>query len=98
MVAGILFGLAFYFLAAVQYSRYKRKLGLPRWEDYPAVPHPFDARWFVYLRGETCGPYSGHQIRQMVEQRKIVGTDLVYIEGGSTRTQLENDIILKSAL
>ena len=63
-----------------------------------APPHPFDKRWFVHLSGKTYGPYSGHQIRQLVEKQRAAGSDLVYAEGGSAWTQLEDDPILRSLI
>jgi hypothetical protein len=59
-------------------------------------PDPFDKRWHVHIQGKTYGPYMGHQIRQMVEQHKLVGSDFVYPEGesGSTWQQIANDSVL----
>lgn len=61
-------------------------------------PHPLNKRWFVHTGGNTLGPHTGHVIRQLVEQRKIFGNELVYPEGGSEWTQLKNDPILRSTL
>lgn len=59
-------------------------------------PHPFDMRWHVHVEGKTYGPYSGHQIRKMVEQNKIVESDYVYPErnGDSAWQQIVDDPIL----
>jgi hypothetical protein len=59
-------------------------------------PHPFDRRWHVHVDGKTYGPYTGHQIRQMAGQHKIVGSDLVYAEGeiGSTWEKIEDNPVL----
>src|SRR4029077_11721294 len=59
-------------------------------------PHPYDKRWHVHVDGKTYGPYTGHQIRQMVEQNQIVDSDFVYAEGesGSAWQQIANDPVL----
>jgi Protein of unknown function (DUF2939)/GYF domain 2 len=59
-----------------------------------APPHPLDRRWHVHVGGKTYGPYTGHQIQQLVEQHKIVASHLVYAEGGSAWQQIANDPIL----
>jgi hypothetical protein len=61
-----------------------------------APPHPFDKRWHVHVDGKTYGPHTGHQIRQMVEQRKIVGSDFVYAKGesGSAWQQIASNPVL----
>lgn len=59
-------------------------------------PHPYDKRWYLHLNGKACGPYTGHQIRQMVEQHQIVTSDFVYAEGesGTAWQQIADDPIL----
>ena len=59
-------------------------------------PHPFDKRWHVHVDGKTFGPFTGHEIRQMVEQHRIVGSDFIYAEGesGSARQKISNDPVL----
>ena len=57
-------------------------------------PDPFDRRWFVHLGDKNFQPFTGHEIQEMVRQRKIIGVTLVYPEGGSAWTQLGNDPIL----
>jgi len=59
-------------------------------------PHPFDKRWFVHSGGKTYGPYTGHEIGELVDQQSIVATDFVYAEGGSAWTQAANDLILQT--
>jgi Protein of unknown function (DUF2939)/GYF domain 2 len=66
------------------------KTGLP--------PHPFDKRWYTHVRGKTYGPYTGHEIRELVDQHKILATDFVYGEGGNSWTQIANDPVLQSLL
>jgi Protein of unknown function (DUF2939)/GYF domain 2 len=63
----------------------------------PTVPpHPYDKSWHVHVDGKTYGPYTGHQIRQMVEQNQIIGSDFVCAQGesGSAWQQIANDPIL----
>jgi uncharacterized protein DUF4339 len=61
-----------------------------------APPHPYDKHWHVHVDGKTYGPYTGNQIRQMVEQSQIVGSDFVYAQGESTPAwqQIANDPVL----
>ena len=55
-------------------------------------PHPFDAQWYIaHVDGKTNGPYSGHEIRRMVEQRQIVGSNFVWPDGGSKWVKAENE-------
>jgi hypothetical protein len=64
--------------------------------DASAPPHPFDKGWHVHINGKTYGPCSGHQIRQLVEQNRIAGSDLVYVQGesGSAWHQIAHDPVL----
>jgi hypothetical protein len=58
-------------------------------------PHPYDRRWYLHLNNNTHGPYTGHQIRLMVKQHKVVASDLAYAEdSGSAWHQIANDPIL----
>jgi Protein of unknown function (DUF2939)/GYF domain 2 len=59
-------------------------------------PHPLDMRWYVHIEGKTYGPYSEHEIREMVEQHRVAGSALVYAEGGHAPAwlQIANDPIL----
>jgi hypothetical protein len=61
-------------------------------------PHPFDKRWCTHVGGKTYGPYTGHQIREMVDHQRICATDFVYAEGGSSWTQIANDPILQTLI
>jgi hypothetical protein len=56
-----------------------------------APPHSFDARWYVVVDGKTCGPYSCHEIRRMVEQRQILESDLLWPDGGSEWVEAKNE-------
>ena len=59
-------------------------------------PHPFDTRWYVHVDGTTYGPYTGHQIREMVEQHRVTRSDFAYAEDArdSPWLQIANDPIL----
>ena len=57
-------------------------------------PHPFDKRWHVHIDEKTYGPYTGHEIRRLMGEGKIVEFDFVYSEGGSQWVQAQNDPIL----
>jgi hypothetical protein len=61
-------------------------------------PHPYEKHWHVHVDGKTYGPYTGHQIRQMVEQNQIVGSDFVYAQGehASAWQQIANDPVLSA--
>jgi Protein of unknown function (DUF2939)/GYF domain 2 len=59
-------------------------------------PHPFDAEWHAHVDGKTYGPYSGHEIRRMVEQRQIVESDFVCPAGGSAWVQAKSDPTLSA--
>jgi hypothetical protein len=84
-------------MGATLLSPAKRHMPEPRAEAVPnntVPPHPFDAQWYAHVDGQTCGPYSGHQIRRMAQQRQIVGTDLLCREKESAWVQAENDPII----
>jgi Protein of unknown function (DUF2939)/GYF domain 2 len=68
----------------------------PLASDAQVPPHPLDKRWYTHLGGKTYGPYTGHEIRDLVDQQKIGATDFVYAEGGNAWTQVGNDPILQT--
>src|SRR5262245_19698683 len=43
--------------------------------DYPT--HPLDQRWFTHVDNKNYGPYTGHELRAMIEQRQILATDFL---------------------
>jgi hypothetical protein len=45
----------------------------------------------VVVDGKTFGPYSGHEIRRMVEQRQILESDLLWPDGGSEWVEAKNE-------
>jgi hypothetical protein len=59
-------------------------------------PDPFDKHWHVHVDDKTYGPYTGHDIRRLVTQGKIVESDLVYSDGGSQWVEAQADPILKT--
>src|SRR5262249_23100007 len=59
-----------------------------------APPDPFNGKWFVHIEGKNYGPYTGHEIRQLIAKQKIVESDLVCPENGSAWAQAKNDQII----
>jgi hypothetical protein len=57
-------------------------------------PHPLDKRWFAHVDGETFGPFSGHEIKQMIEKEQVVDSDFLCPEGGSAWVQAKNEPLL----
>lgn len=57
-------------------------------------PHPLDKRWFAHVDGQNYGPYSGHDIKRMVEKEQIVDSDFLCPEGGNAWVQAKNDPLL----
>lgn len=57
-------------------------------------PHPLDKRWFVHVDGQNHGPYSGHEIKQMIEKGQVLDSDFLCLEGGSAWTQAKNEPLL----
>lgn len=57
-------------------------------------PHPLDKRWHVYVDNETYGPYTGHEIKRMVQEREITEDDLVYAEDGSDWQSIATEPVL----
>lgn len=66
----------------------KHKDGLPS--------HPLDKRWYLHIDGEIKGPFTGHQIKEMVLQDEVLPNDLAYPEDGSDWVQLSSDGILST--
>jgi len=59
-------------------------------------PHPLDKRWFAHVDGKNYGPYTGHEIKNMIGKGQIVDTDYLCPEGGSAWTQAKNEPLLGS--
>jgi TM2 domain-containing membrane protein YozV len=62
--------------------------------DAGLPPHPLDKRWYAHIGGENYGPYTGHEIKQMVQRNQIVDSDFLCPEGGSSWTQAKNEPLL----
>jgi len=62
--------------------------------DAGIPPPSLDSQWYVHVNGQARGPYSGHQIRGMVRERKIADTDFLCRAGESAWTQAKNDPII----
>ena len=48
-------------------------------------------RWHIRVNAKTYGPFDLIYIAQMVERRQIIGSDMVFIYGGSGWVKAEND-------
>jgi TM2 domain-containing membrane protein YozV len=59
-------------------------------------PHPLDKRWYAHVDGKNYGPYSGHDIRRMVEKGQITESDFLCPEGGNAWTPAKSDPLLGS--
>ena len=57
-------------------------------------PHPLDKRWFAHVDGTSYGPYTGHQIKQMISSDQIRDSDFLCPEGGNAWTQAKSDPLL----
>jgi TM2 domain-containing membrane protein YozV len=78
--------------------------GLPRRSSEPVElraatdaslpPHPLDKRWYAHVEGKNYGPYSGHDIKRMVEKGQITEADFLCPEGGNAWTQAKNEPLL----
>jgi TM2 domain-containing membrane protein YozV len=60
----------------------------------PLPPHPLDKEWFAYVDGKSYGPYSGHDIRRMVEKGQIHESDHLCPNNGTAWVVAKNDPIL----
>jgi TM2 domain-containing membrane protein YozV len=54
-------------------------------------PHPLDKEWWVHINGTAYGPYSGHEIRRMIEEERISATDHVCPAGSQTWVAAKDD-------
>jgi TM2 domain-containing membrane protein YozV len=57
-------------------------------------PHPLDKEWWAHIGGKPYGPYSGHEIRRMVDEKRIGETDHVCPADGKAWVPAKNDPIL----
>jgi hypothetical protein len=62
---------------------------------HAAVPsHPLDKCWFAHVDGETFGPFSGHDVKRMIEKEQVVDSDFLCPEGGNAWVQAKNEPLL----
>jgi TM2 domain-containing membrane protein YozV len=57
-------------------------------------PHPLDKEWYAHVDGQQYGPFSGHDIKRMIEQERIKDTDHLCQVGGSQWVLAKEDQIL----
>jgi TM2 domain-containing membrane protein YozV len=62
--------------------------------DVKLPPHPLDKQWFAHVDGQQYGPFSGHDIKRMIEQERIKGTDHLCPVGGSQWLLAKEDPVL----
>jgi TM2 domain-containing membrane protein YozV len=62
--------------------------------DAGLPPHPLDKRWFAHIDGTNYGPFTGHEIKQMVGTGQIAEADFLCPEGGTAWTQGKNEPLL----
>jgi GYF domain 2 len=60
-------------------------------------PHPLDAEWWLHIEGKTYGPFSGHKIREYVEDGRV-GTATSTLRAGSENWQRAIDDPILGAL
>lgn len=76
--------------------RSNRSVEMRAASDAALPPHPLDKRWYAHVDGKNYGPYSGHDIRRMVEKGQITETDFLCPEGGNAWAQAKNEPLLGS--
>ena len=54
-------------------------------------PHPLDNEWYVYLEGQTYGPYPGHQLADFVKEGRIDSATQVMLIGSEIWTRAVED-------
>lgn len=59
-------------------------------------PHPLDSEWFIHLRGETYGPYSGHRLSEFLKEGRIDGATQVLAVGSENWQHAAEDRRLSS--
>jgi TM2 domain-containing membrane protein YozV len=62
--------------------------------DAALPPHPLDKRWYAHVDGKNYGPYSGHDIRRMVEKGQINEADFLCPEGGNAWVPAKSEPLL----
>ena len=54
-----------------------------------APPHPLDKMWFLKSKEKTYGPFSGHRMKEYLEQGRINGTTSIVQQGETEWVDLE---------
>src|SRR3954451_24495869 len=62
--------------------------------DAALPPHPLDKHWYAHVEGKNYRPYSGHDIKRMIEKGQIAEADFLCPEGGNAWTQAKNEPLL----
>ena len=57
-------------------------------------PHPLDRCWFTHVDGANHGPYTGHEIKRMINTGQIIESDFLCPEGGKEWTQAKSEPLL----
>ena len=59
------------------------------------ITDPFVSQWHLYIEGQSYGPYTGHEIREMVEDGRVSEADLSLRAGASDWMQTKDDPTLR---
>ena len=61
-------------------------------------PHPLDGQWFLYLDGQSWGPYDGHALKGYLAEGRIGPDTSVAKLGSQDWTRLADDRVLRDLL
>jgi len=61
-------------------------------------PHPLDGQWYLYLDGQSWGPYDGHALKGYLAEGRIGPDTSVARVGESEWVLLSNDRVLRDLL
>lgn len=59
-------------------------------------PHPLDGEWYIHLDGEVFGPFTGHQLRDFVQEGRLGAETQVVRLGAETWVPAAEDPALVS--
>jgi hypothetical protein len=59
-------------------------------------PHPLDGQWHISIDGKTYGPYTGHELLEMVNNQQLYRSDFVFADGASEWAAAEDDPVLRT--
>jgi Predicted membrane protein len=57
-------------------------------------PHPLDKSWFMHVDGQNYGPFTGHQLRDFVDDGRLHPETDVCREGGDAWIKAKDDPVL----